>query len=62
VWAVTAWSPRERRLDEMNNTKTGPKQARAEKENLAKSNDLKKLEKLIVKMKSEKKRIKDLLL
>jgi hypothetical protein len=48
-------------LDIIIDTKTGSPKTRAETEKITKSNDLKKIEELIVKMESEKKRIKDLL-
>jgi hypothetical protein len=48
-------------LDDIIATKSGQRKTRAETEKIAKSNDLKKIEELIVKMKSEKKRIKNLL-
>jgi hypothetical protein len=48
-------------LDDIIAKETGQKQARAETEKISKSNQLKKIEDLYNKMKSEKKRIKDLL-
>jgi hypothetical protein len=48
-------------LDDIISTKTGTKKTRAETEKLTKSNDLTKIGDLYNKMKSEKKRIKDLL-
>ena len=48
-------------LDDIIATTTGAPQARAETEKITKSNQLKKIEDLYNKMKSEKKRIKDLL-
>jgi len=48
-------------LDDIIATKTGNPQARAETEKITKSNQLKKIGDLYNKMKSEKKRIKELL-
>ena len=48
-------------LDDIIATKSGQKKTRAETEKITKSKDLKKIETLYNKMKSEKKRIKDLL-
>jgi hypothetical protein len=48
-------------LDDIITKKTGQKQARAEAEIITKTNELKKIGDLYNKMKSEKKRIKDLL-
>ena len=48
-------------LDDIIAKKSGQKLARAETEKITKSNQLKKIEDLYNKMKSEKKRIKDLL-
>ena len=48
-------------LDEIIDSKTGSKKTRAENEKTTKLDDLKKIEDLYNKMKSEKKRIKDLL-
>ena len=48
-------------LDIIIATKSAGKKTRAETEKITKSNDLKKIEDLYNKMKSEKKRIKDLL-
>ena len=48
-------------LDIIIATKSAGKKKRAEAEKITKSNDLKKIEDLYNKMKSEKKRIKDLL-
>jgi hypothetical protein len=48
-------------LDDIVSKETGQKQARAETEIITKTNQLKKIEDLYNKMKSEKKRIKDLL-
>ena len=48
-------------LDDIIAKETGQKQARAETEKITKSNQVKKIEDLYNKMKSEKKRIKDLL-
>ena len=48
-------------LDEIIATKTGPQQARAETEKITKSNQLKKIDDLKLLLKTEKKRIKELL-
>ena len=56
-----AINKRIKELDDIVSKETGKKQARAETEIITKTNQLKKIGDLYNKMKSEKKRIKDLL-